>query len=307
MATNDSALLDRIMSFDIDGGPAALTFERRLARECNWTPAFARRVVAEYRRFLYLAMTAGRAVTPSEEVDQAWHLHLVYTRSYWERLCRDVLPRPLHHEPTTGGRTEDARFDDAYRRTLESYRAAFGEAPPSDIWPPAEHRFGPASRFERVRTADCWILPRARLHRLLPALVLAALAPLGLGAGLVASGGGGLLCAVLGIGAVIVAVLGVAFRGEAARSPGAARRRDDSLGGCSTMHGCETTDGLWAGEHEFGTIQKRHDALQDVVNDHHHHHQHHDHHSAGGDAHAGDGGSGCSSSGCGGGCGGGGD
>ncbi|MEK6230809.1 MAG: hypothetical protein N2A42_03075 [Luteolibacter sp.] len=35
--------------------------------------------MTEYKRFVALAMLAGHPVTPSEEVDQAWHLHLVYT------------------------------------------------------------------------------------------------------------------------------------------------------------------------------------------------------------------------------------
>ncbi len=41
----------------------------------------------EYRRFAFLAATAGHPVTPSDAVDQAWHLHLTYSRDYWDRFC----------------------------------------------------------------------------------------------------------------------------------------------------------------------------------------------------------------------------
>ena len=128
-------LWERIEAFAIDDGAAALPFAARLAVENSWPRDYADRVIAEYKRFLYLAMTAGHMVTPSKHVDEAWHLHLTYTRSYWDRLCGEVLGRPLHHEPTRGGEEEDAKFAGLYLRTLESYERAFGEAPPADIWP----------------------------------------------------------------------------------------------------------------------------------------------------------------------------
>lgn len=104
MASSDPELWRRLAGFEVGAADAALTFTRRLARENRWSEAFARRVLEEYRRFVYLSMVAGRPMTPSDAVDQAWHLHLSYTRSYWQGLCRDVLGRPLHHEPTQGDR-----------------------------------------------------------------------------------------------------------------------------------------------------------------------------------------------------------
>ncbi|GMU83926.1 MAG: hypothetical protein AMXMBFR47_37960 [Planctomycetota bacterium] len=247
MATNDPALLDRIMSFDIDGGPATLGFDRRLARECNWPLNYARRVIGEYRRFLYLAMTAGHPVTPSDEVDQAWHLHLVYTRSYWERLCRDVLPRPLHHEPTRGGRSESAKFDDWYARTLESYAAAFGAAPPADIWPAAQQRFDSGRRFERVRKADCWIVRKPRLRSVLPAAALILLSPLAVG--LLAAGEGGVACGLFALAAAVILFVGLFARSVSAAGP--AGRKDGRDGGsscgaaCGTGSGGRSHGGLW--------------------------------------------------------------
>ena len=106
----NEALLARIMAFEPDESGAQLPFTARLAREQGWTHVFAGRVVQEYKRFVALAMLSGHPVTPSEEVDQAWHLHLVYTRSYWHGLCRDVLGRDLHHGPTAGGADENGKF-----------------------------------------------------------------------------------------------------------------------------------------------------------------------------------------------------
>lgn len=141
---------ERLEGFDVDEGRPALRFAARLARENGWDEAFAERVVTEYKRFLLLAVTAGHPVTPSDQVDQAWHLHMAYTRSYWGRLCGQTLGRSLHHDPTRGGETEDHKFDDWYQRTLETYTRAFGHAPPADIWPAPEVRFDPGQRWVRV-------------------------------------------------------------------------------------------------------------------------------------------------------------
>ena len=75
----DPSLLARIEAFGLDVPGAPDPFSRRLARENGWPTAYAERVVREYRRFVVLAVSAGHAVTPSEQVDQAWHLHLLYS------------------------------------------------------------------------------------------------------------------------------------------------------------------------------------------------------------------------------------
>ena len=164
MKPTDDALWKRLAGFEIGDPEAPLSFTARLARENGWEPEFAERVVEEYRRFLFLVARAGHVVTPSEEVDQAWHLHLVYTRSYWTELCEGILGQPLHHCPTTGGLAQGETFRDQYEATLASYEAFFGEAPPEDIWPHAERRFAaPAARW--VDTSRNWVIGKPRWWR----------------------------------------------------------------------------------------------------------------------------------------------
>ncbi len=141
-----------------------LSFSQRLARDNGWSRHYASRVIAEYKKFCYLAMTVGHSVTPSDEVDQAWHLHLLYTRSYWEDFCCRVLKRPFHHGPTRGGSDESAKYHDWYEATLVSYQSTFGSPPPADIWPGPESRFAKARTFRRIDTASCWLLPKPRLR-----------------------------------------------------------------------------------------------------------------------------------------------
>src|ERR1700692_4199393 len=140
MNTKHAALLERLESFQLDSPEAALPFSARLARENNWSPAHATRVIKEYKRFAFLAVAAGHPVSPSEDVDQAWHLHLTFSENYWKVFCPQILESPFHHQPTKGGKTEHAKFQDWYARTLESYETFFGTPAPADIWPSPEAR-----------------------------------------------------------------------------------------------------------------------------------------------------------------------
>ena len=156
-------LYRRVQAFHFDPGDATYTFAMRLAKENGWTPAFTQRVIEEYRRFAFLAAAAGHPVSPSDAVDQAWHLHLVYTRSYWDEFCGKVLRTPLHHDPSSGGRAERAKFDDWYARTLRSYRRFFAEEAPADIWPRPEVKAKGGEQFRRVDVSRNWVVPKPRV------------------------------------------------------------------------------------------------------------------------------------------------
>ena len=98
-------------------------------------------------------------MTPSDAVDQVWHLHLTYSADYWQAFCPDVLGRPLHHGPTAGGSAEQARYFEQYAQTLRSYERVFG-SPPADIWPSAYQRLIVDPRARRVHPREGWIIAR---------------------------------------------------------------------------------------------------------------------------------------------------
>ena len=104
-------------------------------------------------------------MTPSDQIDQAWHLHLTYSQSYWQEFCPNILQRPLHHSPTQGGTQEKQKFDQWYSRTLSSYQRLFGAEPPTDIWPAPAIRFGRDLHFTRVNTQQNWVISKPRLNR----------------------------------------------------------------------------------------------------------------------------------------------
>ena len=149
---------ENIHNFQIGHTDATFNFEQRLARENGWALHFAERVTNEYRRFVYLVSLSNNEVTPSDEVDQAWHLHLTYTRSYWHDLCKNILGFELHHNPTQGGQSEQRKYKQQYVDTLAFYEQVFNETPPEDIWPSVDKRFASAQQFIRINKNDKWIL-----------------------------------------------------------------------------------------------------------------------------------------------------
>jgi hypothetical protein len=156
------ALWLRIHAFTLDDPESKLPFSLRLAHENGWSRHYVGRVIEEYKKFCYLALTAGHEVSPSDAVDQAWHMHLIYTRSYWKDFCSGVLRHPFHHNPSRGGPEERDKFRALYEETLNSYGRIFGVSHPHDIWPSAEARYVERHAYCRIDTASCWVMPKPR-------------------------------------------------------------------------------------------------------------------------------------------------
>ncbi len=162
IAAASDPLWRSLSAYSIGPDDAPLSFVQRLARENGWPVPHAEHVLGEYRRFLYLAVRAGHPVTPSDAVDQAWHLHLTYSRDYWDRLC-PLLGALLHHGPTQGGTAENARFYENYAATLRSYERLFGNPAPPDLWPSAQRRLFEDPRARRVHPRDGIVVSRSGL------------------------------------------------------------------------------------------------------------------------------------------------
>ena len=193
-------------------------------------------------------------MTPSYEVDQAWHLHLTYTRHYWGVFC-EALGAPLHHGPTSGGAKEDDRYHDNYEATLASYRKAFGANAPADIWPEASVRFASAPFMARINLAEKIILPRKAFWSLGGMLSAAAGAGVLAGGAAAAADGGvqsllekarALPQAVWIAVAAFVVVLGLAMaRSASAKAKSSSSGAGASAGGtgCSSGKGGDGGDG----------------------------------------------------------------
>jgi uncharacterized protein (TIGR04222 family) len=172
----DLDIWQNIADFDFDEAAQPGYFVGKLAHDNGWRGEYAERVLGEYRRYVYLACTADHVVVPSDQVDMAWHQHLLDTEQYWGVFCASVLNRPLHHRPNKGGLAGQAIHQALYDRTLRTYAETFDCVPPDDIWPPPARRFG-SSGHRRTVVDPKWLLRTRRVHAMGVALAIATVVP----------------------------------------------------------------------------------------------------------------------------------
>lgn len=158
MNSKQQALYKRIRDFNLDNPNATYPFSYKLAWEYQWTGIFTCRVIREYKKFIFLAMVAEHPVSPSTQIDRVWHLHLLYTKSYWDDFCDGVLQRRLHHSPSLGGQKESKKYQNDYMQTVNAYRQYFGE-PPSDIWHLPKPR-GEEISYQWFDRNQYWLIPK---------------------------------------------------------------------------------------------------------------------------------------------------
>ncbi len=160
MTLANKTLYNTLSDFKIDNDMVALSFSDRLCRENNWNKSYSDQVIVEYKRFIYLICISEKPITPSDQIDQAWHLHLTYTRSYWVELCNNILKQELHHCPTIGGKAESDKYKKQYQYTLDLYEREFGITPATEIWPTPEERFRDADKFVRLNKSTHWLIEK---------------------------------------------------------------------------------------------------------------------------------------------------
>jgi len=76
MNFQQTELYKRIQAFALDRPDSQLSFSQRLAKDNGWSLGYTQRAIEEYKKFIFLAVAAGHPVTPSDQIDQVWHLHL---------------------------------------------------------------------------------------------------------------------------------------------------------------------------------------------------------------------------------------
>ncbi len=164
MTENQKLLWSKIQDIELDDIDSDFNFTNRLARENGWTTEFSLRAIEEYKKFIFLICISEQLLTPSDQVDQVWHLHLLYTYSYWVDMCKETLNRDIHHGPTKGGQQEKDKYQNFYSDTKKLYQVVFNEICPEDIWPSSEIRFGEIN-FTRVNRHRNWIFPKIKIKK----------------------------------------------------------------------------------------------------------------------------------------------
>jgi hypothetical protein len=131
-------LWEQIQKFNLDDPTSSYPFSQKLADHNNWSSSFTKQAIAEYKKFIYLCCISPTGASPSQVVDEVWHLHLTYTDNYWNKFCKQTLQKEIHHHPSKGGITEKEKHHSWYDETLQLYSKEFSNTPPLSIWPTTE-------------------------------------------------------------------------------------------------------------------------------------------------------------------------
>mmetsp|Transcript_10629 Transcript_10629/g.12098 ORF Transcript_10629/g.12098 Transcript_10629/m.12098 type:complete len:453 (-) Transcript_10629:480-1838(-) len=100
----------------------------------------ANKWLLEYRKYLVLAHLTDNMISPSEQVDQVWHLHMTYTQHY-KATYQTLIERDFKHSPSSGGSSEGKKFEKIYEDTLDFYKQVFMTDAPPDVWETTQQRF----------------------------------------------------------------------------------------------------------------------------------------------------------------------
>jgi hypothetical protein len=122
-----NAIWQQVLAFDLDEPTAPYTFTMRLALEKKWTVTFTDNAILEYKKFMYLLAVSGESLSPSPIVDEVWHLHLTYSRSY-DAFCA-ILGKDVKHVPSNHSPTDLLKLKRSVEKTKALYHLHFGPMP----------------------------------------------------------------------------------------------------------------------------------------------------------------------------------
>jgi len=73
--------------------------KKRVQKENKWSPRMVEVATQFYRNFLILCKKhEDIALSPTQQIDEIWHAHILYTHEYHE-MSEKVFGRYLHHQP----------------------------------------------------------------------------------------------------------------------------------------------------------------------------------------------------------------
>jgi hypothetical protein len=112
----------------VDAFPLPEMLVPRVAKEHRYSSRDAANLVKEAKRMLYLSVVTKQPISPSQDVDMAWHEMLMFTRFY--KKFADFIGGFIHHDPTPGP-PDGGRL---YEATKQRYLETFGQKPDPRYW-----------------------------------------------------------------------------------------------------------------------------------------------------------------------------
>ena len=90
----------------------------------GWEQGRTEKAVQEYREFLFDAAINDDDVSPTKDVDDVWHLHILDTRRYYAD-CKRLFGRMIHHIPSETTCHREGKLATCHRHIQE--RATCGK------------------------------------------------------------------------------------------------------------------------------------------------------------------------------------
>ena len=72
--------------------------EERMKRKFDWSDQRTKNAIRRYIQYLYIVSVEDNPVSPTKDVDEVWHQHILHTRLY-EEHCQKIYGKMLHHQP----------------------------------------------------------------------------------------------------------------------------------------------------------------------------------------------------------------
>ena len=160
MVPEQRILYGKIARFKIDEPNVPAPFSVRLAWQYRWSNHFTHRAICEYKKFIFLVMVSEQKLAPATVIDRVWHHHILYTRSYWNDFCGQLLKRQIHHTPGRGCEADMQTYYVQCERAIALYKTYFG-TPPTDIWNTPQFTVEHPD-YQWIDRKSHWLIPKKK-------------------------------------------------------------------------------------------------------------------------------------------------
>ena len=119
----------------VDAYPVPELLVPRIMKLYKRDKEYAEAILREAKRMLLLRCIRKHPVTPSVEIDDAWHEMILFTRFY-QTFCDFLGGGFLHHDPDVETPVEKSSGEKLYDLTQRWYEEEFKIKPDQKYWTP---------------------------------------------------------------------------------------------------------------------------------------------------------------------------
>jgi len=125
LSAEEKRCIDLISTYDLS------PIREKIVKDNALPESIVDEAILEYRKYMILLRIGFQELTMcSQEVDEVWHAHILFTQSY-AKFCRQAFGGFVHHDPIIN-LIPVAELHDVTEAFFGAYREMFGK--PSQLW-----------------------------------------------------------------------------------------------------------------------------------------------------------------------------